>query len=596
MASASSTSSAGVSATHLGKPCEACALHGQTHERNSAKCRELQLRCGCHACDLVGCWTGNGKCKFHGRGRLAHDDADFGDNRPHMAGERNIQILRNGTPLTNGQRMPARWFAGHSVLVRIDDKEFTMGEASGDGCNCLISTLMQCLNMVGDVPRLRSELERLHFGKATHIKPDDYLDLKEHWRDIVDLLGQRKVEDKNVRATCVRIICTDVNLPGHGDVLPTGKADGRMSLYIARQNLNHFVPLIRLWGHHGAGYTHRPEQSSGAAKPASASGAAEAASSTSCGKSSANSKNTESDASNAAAKKHKTTQSIPDDAPKPTSSQSNSGEKPVVPLLDDTEKATWVQILPMLQEIEAAKTLLGDVRTLRQWQREKKPSHAVRDAMMKLGSTWEVPRKIKQKKRLPAEVARDLDERMRKKAREILGSVAKPAQHMQVDSNKSSASEPNLTFTSSVGKPATDNLQPPAKTIADQESRGGLHACLASQKRSAAETAPMETAKASKTSRSSVAKPATDSESRSSQLVTASSVSKPTDNVEERARPKKHSAANHMLTEEDQAKLGTGDKTLTLDNMLPLLAHLSSEPSVKQLRRNHKALRDWQFI
>jgi len=51
-----------------------------------------------------------------------------------------------------------------------------------------------------------------------------------------------------------------------------------------------------------------------------------------------------------------------------------------------------------------------------------------------------------------------------------------------------------------------------------------------------------------------------------------------------------------MLTEEDQAKLGTGDKTVTLDNMLPLLAHLSSEPSVKQLRRNHKALRDWQFI
>ena len=295
MASASSTSSAGVSATHLGKPCEACALHGQTHERNSAKCRELQLRCGCHACDLVGCWTGNGKCKFHGRGRLAHDDADFGDNRPHMAGERNIQILRNGTPLTNGQRIPARWFAGHSVLVRIDDKEFTMGEASGDGCNCLISTLMQCLNMVCKVPRLRSELERLHFGKATHIKPGDYLDLKEHWRDIVDLLGQRKVEDKNVRATCVRIICTDVNLPGHGDVLPTGKADGRMSLYIARQNLNHFVPLIRLWGHHGAGYTHRPEQSSGAAKPASASGAAEAALATSCGKSIAMTKNTEPD-------------------------------------------------------------------------------------------------------------------------------------------------------------------------------------------------------------------------------------------------------------------------------------------------------------
>ena len=48
------------------------------------------------------------------------------------------------------------------------------------------------------------------------------------------------------------------------------------------------------------------------------------------------------------------------------SSQPPTRSEEVEPLLDDTEKATWVQILPMLLEIEAAKTLLGDVRTLRQ--------------------------------------------------------------------------------------------------------------------------------------------------------------------------------------------------------------------------------------
>ena len=46
--------------------------------------------------------------------------------------------------------------------------------------------------------------------------------------------------------------------------------------------------------------------------------------------------------------------------------------------------------------------------------------------MMKLGKNWKVLQYINKKKRPAAEVARDLDERMRKKAREILGSVAKP--------------------------------------------------------------------------------------------------------------------------------------------------------------------------
>ncbi len=76
-------------------------------------------------------------------------------------------------------------------------------------------------------------------------------------------------------------------------------------------------------------------------------------------------------------------------------------------------------------------------------------------------------------------------------------SVGKPA----MEANGSSTAKPNPTITSSVEKPATDNPQPPAKTTADQESRGGLHACFGSQKRRAAEAPPMQTAKASKTSR-----------------------------------------------------------------------------------------------
>ena len=363
--------------------------------------------------------------------------------------------------------MPPLWFVGHSVLVRIDDKEFTMGEASGCGFNCLIFTLMQSLGVICSVSYIRSELERRHSGKASQIQPGTYLELKEHWRDIVDLLGLHNIVGKKFCADDFRILCIDVNLPGHGDVLPPGNDAARTSVHIGRQNLNHFVPLIRLWGAGEAGRMHRPEQSSSAAKPASSSGAAETASSTSGGKPSATTNNTESDASNVAAMERKAAQSIPGGLPKPTSSQSNSGEKPVVPLRDGIETATWAQILLMLQKIEKepmAKELLDDVLTLRQWQLTAKPTNKVRDAMMKLGSRWEVKQWAQGKKRSLAEVAHELDERMRKKARELLSSsVAKPVAVSEPGSSE-------VIVDSGVAKPT-----------ANKESKASLHTFVCSQ-------------------------------------------------------------------------------------------------------------------
>ena len=101
----------------------------------------------------------------------------------------------------------------------------------------------------------------------------------------------------------------------------------------------------------------------------------------------------------------------------------------------------------MLQEIRAdaiAQKLLQDVPSLRKWQEMPKPTHAVRDAMMNLGTQWEVPQKTQGKKHPPAEVARQLDEAMRKKAKELLGSVA--STRMQVDSDKPSTTSTVATF------------------------------------------------------------------------------------------------------------------------------------------------------
>ena len=75
-----------------------------------------------------------------------------------------------------------------------------------------------------------------------------------------------------------------------------------------------------------------------------------------------------------------------------------------------------------------ARQLLQDIPVLQEWQRARNPGHKIRDAMLKLGTLWDVPRQVEGKKRPPAEVAQEIEEDMLKKAKKILiGSVAKPA-------------------------------------------------------------------------------------------------------------------------------------------------------------------------
>ena len=91
--------------------------------------------------------------------------------------------------------------------------------------------------------------------------------------------------------------------------------------------------------------------------------------------------------------------------------------------------------------------LLNDVPTSRQWQQAAKSIQKVRDAMMKLCSSYQVSRYIARKKRPPLEVARDLDEQMRKTTGEVPGSVANSATRMQLALDKSLTSEPNPAST-----------------------------------------------------------------------------------------------------------------------------------------------------
>ena len=75
-----------------------------------------------------------------------------------------------------------------------------------------------------------------------------------------------------------------------------------------------------------------------------------------------------------------------------------------------------------------AQQLLQDIHLLQEWQRARNPGNKIRDAMLKLGTLWDVPRKVEGKKRPPAEVAQEIEENMLKTAKTMLsGSVAKPA-------------------------------------------------------------------------------------------------------------------------------------------------------------------------
>ena len=94
---------------------------------------------------------------------------------------------------------------------------------------------------------MRAELERRHARSPTAIVPLGYLDLATYWADIIDIVGEENIlaRVRNLSSK-FRVCCIDMCWIGHGEVLPRDvPADARQTLYIARVNQNHFVPLRR---------------------------------------------------------------------------------------------------------------------------------------------------------------------------------------------------------------------------------------------------------------------------------------------------------------------------------------------------------------
>lgn len=67
-------------------------------------------------------------------------------------------------------------------------KFYYLGNASGEGCNCLIDTLRQTIpGIMRNVSRVRAELEQRHRNRQTQA-PGSYLPF-DLWDGILDLLG-----------------------------------------------------------------------------------------------------------------------------------------------------------------------------------------------------------------------------------------------------------------------------------------------------------------------------------------------------------------------------------------------------------------------
>ena len=142
------------------------------------------------------------------------------------------------------------------VLVEFSGQTFVKGFASGAGCNCLIDTLITCLNVniglhcVAKKEWIRQELRKQYRSGENEVTADNYLDLRNHWRSIIDLIGisaranqcdpRRDIMAANFRITSVS---------QQHRVVAEEDGDGFYQLFTLNEGNLHFVPLLKYRGH-----------------------------------------------------------------------------------------------------------------------------------------------------------------------------------------------------------------------------------------------------------------------------------------------------------------------------------------------------------
>ena len=96
------------------------------------------------------------------------------------------------------------WRQYHDVRFVVNEaQQFTMGNASGHDCNCLIDTLRQQLHLDCDVGAVRAYVQAQHASLVHR----DYLELQHHWQDVI--CGFAHVVGDEFIPSTYKIVCLD---------------------------------------------------------------------------------------------------------------------------------------------------------------------------------------------------------------------------------------------------------------------------------------------------------------------------------------------------------------------------------------------------
>ena len=216
------------------------------HKSGSDMCIACQLAHGCHACGNLECYRTNPECRYKGKAVENHVDAtQTGESAPDIF-----------------DRSPVQFSAPDEVTGRVtleltfQNRELKLwkGSASGQQNNCLIHTLMQAvfdpeIPDVADIPWVRERLqERFPKVGRSRVTANNFLDLKEHWAAVIDLIGEcarvRGFKDhERIRASNVVI----VGISQEEKRIVAKEGSGNMPLFVLNQSQCHFVPLLRIF-------------------------------------------------------------------------------------------------------------------------------------------------------------------------------------------------------------------------------------------------------------------------------------------------------------------------------------------------------------
>ena len=99
---------------------------------------------------------------------------------------------------------------------------------------------------VANIPWIRIELRKLFPQGVNQVQESNFLDLRNHWRPIIDLIGvsarlhgcdtESQIYARNFTVTAV---LEDTRVVSEKD------GDGPIELFMLNEGISHFVPLLR---------------------------------------------------------------------------------------------------------------------------------------------------------------------------------------------------------------------------------------------------------------------------------------------------------------------------------------------------------------